>query len=80
MIEKLSEALRLLDQTFGWKCRMEYSSSGWACRVLYIDEGPEFDYLVTIDPWVLSQGAVTIAGYVYAQALDAVEVRDGEEQ
>ena len=75
MIEKLSEALRLLEQTFRWRCRMEFNGKDWACRVLYIDEGPVFDYLVHIDPWVLSQGAVTIAGYVYAQAIDAAEVR-----
>ena len=75
MIEKLSEALRLLEQTFRWRCRMEFNGKDVACRVLFVDEGPYFGYLVQIDPWVLAQGAVTIAGYVYAQALDAVEAR-----
>lgn len=62
----------------GWDCVLLHRQQHWAIWVRYIDQGPIFDYTVTIDPAALRDPDIdpeTLAGMVTREALAAMEVR-----
>lgn len=73
---KLLSAMKIL-QDIGWDCVLLRRKPHWAVWVRYIDQGPIFDYTVTIDPAALRDptiGPETLAGMVIREALTAMEV------
>lgn len=74
---KLLSALKIL-QDLGWDCVLLRRQQHWAVWVRYIDQGPIFDYTVTIDQAALrdpSIGPRTLAGMVMREAFAVMEVR-----
>lgn len=59
----------------GWKCHAYGDLKGWGVYVEYIDEGPEFGYLVRLDPiaWSPYFSYRQVADIVMREALDAME-------
>lgn len=78
MFDKMLRVLDILRQRCGYDCDMRWNGEDWTCHVKYIDHGPEFDYDVELDHWVLRQHAEVIAGYIVAECQDAIEHLDPE--
>lgn len=73
---KLLAAMKIL-KDLGWDCVLLHRQQHWAVWVRYIDQGPLFDYTVTIDPAALRDPDVdpeTLAGMVTRNAMAAMEV------
>lgn len=73
---KLLAAMKIL-KDLGWDCVLLHRQQQWAVWVRYIDQGPLFDYTVTIDQAALRDPDIdpeTLAGMVTREALAAMEV------
>lgn len=74
---KLLAAMKIL-KDLGWDCVLLHRQQHWAVWVRYIDQGPLFDYTVTIDQAALRDPDIdpeTLAGMVIREAFAAMEVR-----
>lgn len=74
---KLLAAMKIL-KDLGWDCVLLHRQQHWAVWIRYINEGPIFDYTVTIDPAALRDPDIdpeTLAGMIKREALTAMEVR-----
>ena len=78
MAEKLLAVLQIL-RDHGWSAYAYGDLKGWGIFIQYIDEGPEFNYLVRLDPiaWSPYYTITQLAQVVMSEALDAMEVRNG---
>lgn len=73
---KLLASMKIL-KDLGWDCVLLHQQRHWAVWIRYIDQGPLFDYTVTIDQAALHDPDIdpeTLAGMIKREALTAMEV------
>lgn len=75
MFEKLCQVIDILNQKYGWLVKAYGDRDGWGILVVYVEEGPEFDYLVRLDNWAFKLPASYMAEIVRSEALGAMEVK-----